>query len=165
MGVNQRKTVKMSPDEVEAFLGEHRTATMCTMHPDGSIHAVAMSYGFLDGALAIETKEKSQKVQNLRRDPRLTFLIEAGDRYEELRGVEIVGRARIIDDPDVVWQFGVAMYERHVGPYSEDQRAMLEQALAKRVVVAVDATRVVSWDHRKMVSASASDAEAAAPTG
>jgi PPOX class probable F420-dependent enzyme len=165
MGVNQRKAVKMSPDEVEAFLDEHRTATMCTMHPDGSIHAVAMSYGFLDGALAIETKEKSQKVQNLRRDPRVTFLVEAGDRYEELRGVEIVGRARIIDDPDVVWQFGVAMYERHVGSYSEDQRAMLEQALAKRVVVAVDASRVVSWDHRKMVSAAASDAEGAAPPG
>jgi PPOX class probable F420-dependent enzyme len=156
MGVNQRQAIRMSPDEVDAFLREERTATMCTVHPDGSIHAVAMSYGFLDGLLAVETKRKSQKVQNVRRDPRVTFLVDAGDQYEELRGVEIVGRARIIEDPDVVWQFGVAMFERHVGPYSEDQRLMLEQALRNRVVIAVDAARVVSWDHRKLSPAAAS---------
>ena len=94
MGVNQRSAVRMSPEEVDDFLRAERTTTMCTMHPDGSIHAVAMWYAFLDGTLAIETKRKSQKIQNLRRDPRLTFLVEAGDKYENLRGVELVGRAR-----------------------------------------------------------------------
>jgi hypothetical protein len=43
--------------------------TMCSIGPDGSIHAVAMWYGFLDGCVTVETKAKSQKVQNLRRDP------------------------------------------------------------------------------------------------
>ena len=52
--------------------------TMCSIGPDGSIHAVAMWYGFLDGCVTVETKAKSQKVQNLRRDPRLTLLFEAG---------------------------------------------------------------------------------------
>jgi PPOX class probable F420-dependent enzyme len=152
MGVNQRSAIRMSPEEVDAFLQEQRTATMCTVHPDGSIHAVAMSYGFVDGALAVETKRKSQKVQNVLRDPRVTFLVDAGDRYEELRGVEIVGRARVVEDPEVVWKFGVTMFERHVGPYSEDERPMLEQALRNRVVIVVDAMKVVSWDHRKLSS-------------
>ena len=44
--------------EVEAFLAQERTVTMCTMHPSGSIHAVAMWYAFLDGAIAVETKAK-----------------------------------------------------------------------------------------------------------
>jgi PPOX class probable F420-dependent enzyme len=140
----------MSRDEVQAFLLEQRTATMCTMHPDGTIHAVAMSYGFIDGAVAVETKRKSQKVQNVRRDPRVTLLVDAGDIYDELRGVEIVGRARIIDDPDTVWRFGLSLFERHVGPYSEDQRPVLEQALQNRVAIAIDAAKVVSWDHRKL---------------
>ena len=99
-GVNQRKAIQMTPDEVDAFLAERRAMTMCSLAPDGSIHAVAMWYGFLEGAIAVETKAKSQKAQNLRRDPRLTLLFEDGDYYEELRGVELVGRAEVIDDPD-----------------------------------------------------------------
>ena len=102
-GVNQRKAIQMTPDEVDAFLAERRPMTMCSLSRDGSIHAVAMWYGFLDGCVTVETKAKSQKVQNLRRDPRLTLLFEDGDYYEELRGVELVGRAEIVDDPDKLW--------------------------------------------------------------
>jgi nitroimidazol reductase NimA-like FMN-containing flavoprotein (pyridoxamine 5'-phosphate oxidase superfamily) len=73
-GVNQRAQIRMTAEEVEAFLGERRPMTMCTLNHDGSIHAVAMWYGWLEGCVAIETKAKSQKAQNLRRDPRMTAL-------------------------------------------------------------------------------------------
>lgn len=150
MGVNRRSEIKMSPEEVDAFLHEERTTAMCTMHPDGSIHAVAMWYGFLDGSIAIETKRKSQKVQNLRRDPRVTFLVEAGESYDQLRGVEMVGEARLIEDEDAVWNFGVSIWERYVGPYSEDQKPMVEAMMRNRLVVTLDLKKVVSWDHRKL---------------
>lgn len=150
MGVNRRREIKMSDEEIDAFLREERTATMCSMHPDGSIHAVAMWYGFLDGVITVETKAKSQKVQNLRRDPRLTFLVEAGERYEELRGVEMVGRARIVEDPDSIWKLGISVWERYIGPYDESQREGLAAMLNKRVLVTIDIDRVVSWDHRKL---------------
>jgi PPOX class probable F420-dependent enzyme len=156
MGVNRRAEIKMCPEEVDEFLHQERTATMCSMHPDGSIHAVAMWYGFLEGALAVETKRKSQKVQNLRRDPRLTVVVEAGEAYEELRGVEVVGEATIVEDPDAVWKFGVSMWERYVGPYREDQRAGVEAMIHNRVVVVLDAKKVVSWDHRKLPATGAS---------
>jgi PPOX class probable F420-dependent enzyme len=150
MGVNRRSEIRMSPEEVEGFLDEERTTTMCSMHPDGSIHAVAMWYAFLDGVIAVETKKKSQKVQNLLRDPRLTFLVEAGESYDQLRGVELVGRARLIDDDEAVWKFGVSMWERYIGPYSEDQRAGVEGMMRNRLIVAMDVEKVVSWDHRKL---------------
>jgi PPOX class probable F420-dependent enzyme len=150
MGENRRGEIKMSPDEVRAFLEEERTTCMCTMHPDGSIHAVAMWYGFVDGALTVETKAKSQKVQNLRRDPRVTFLVEAGEKYEELRGVEIVGTARVVEDEEALWAFGRSIWERYVGPYDDSQKPALEVMLRNRVLVTVDATKVVSWDHRKL---------------
>ncbi|HEX4865151.1 MAG TPA: PPOX class F420-dependent oxidoreductase [Acidimicrobiales bacterium] len=150
MGANRRSEIKMSPDEVEKFLDEERTTTMCSMHPDGTIHAVAMWYGFLNGTLTVETKAKSQKVQNLRRDPRLTFLVEAGDTYDQLRGVELVGKARIVEDPDAIWEFGVSMWERYVGPYTEDQRAGVEMMMKNRLLVTVDIDKTVSWDHRKL---------------
>ena len=149
-GVNQRKAIQMTPDEIDAFLAERRAMTMCSLSPDGSIHAVAMWYGFLEGAVAVETKAKSQKAQNLRRDPRLTLLFEDGDYYEELRGVELVGRAEIIDEPDRLWQLGVSVFERYYGGYSDEMKPFLEAMLNKRVVIKLHVERTVSWDHRKL---------------
>jgi hypothetical protein len=109
-----------------------------------------MWYGFLEGCPAIETKTKSQKVQNLRRDPRMTFLVEDGDRYEELRGVELVGRVEIVEEPERMWEMGVDLFERYQGPYSEEMRPFVEAMLHKRVVVKLEVDRIVSWDHRKL---------------
>jgi PPOX class probable F420-dependent enzyme len=149
-GVNQRKAIQMTPDEIDAFLAERRPMTMCSLGADGSIHAVAMWYGFLDGSVTVETKAKSQKVQNLRRDPRLTLLFEDGDYYEELRGVELVGKAEIIDDHDQLWQLGVSVFERYYGDYSDELKPFLEAMLHKRVAIKMHAERTVSWDHRKL---------------
>jgi PPOX class probable F420-dependent enzyme len=149
-GVNQRSAIRMTPEEVDAFLAAGRKMTMCSLGLDGSIHAVAMWYGFLDGCVTAETKAKSQKVQNLRRDPRLTLLFEDGGPYEELRGVELVGRAEIIHDPAQLWQLGVSVFERYYGPYREELAPAVQAMLHKRVAVKMHPTRAVSWDHRKL---------------
>jgi PPOX class probable F420-dependent enzyme len=149
-GVNQRDAIKMTPSEIDAFLGGRRTASMCTVNADGSIHAVAMWYGFLEGALAFETKAKSQKIQNLRRNPNLTVMIEDGDYYEELRGVTLVGRGEIVEDPDRMWELGVSVFERYNGPYSEELKPFVEIMLRKRFVVKLHVDRTVTWDHTKL---------------
>ena len=41
-GVNQRKAIQMTPDEVDAFLAERRNMTMCSLSADGSIHAIGV---------------------------------------------------------------------------------------------------------------------------
>lgn len=149
-GVKQRDLITMTPEEVDAFLHERRPMTMCTINHDGSIHAVAMWYGFLDGSIAVETKAKAQKAVNLGRDSRLTCMFEDGDYYEELRGVELVGRAEMVDDPEQVFRLGVSVYERYYGRYDDDARPLVETMLNKRVVVRLLVDRVVSWDHRKL---------------
>jgi PPOX class probable F420-dependent enzyme len=149
-GVKQRDVIRMSPDEVDEFLRGRHSMTVCTINHDGTIHAVAMWYGFLEGAIAFETKTKSQKVVNLRRDPRITCLVEDGDAYEELRGVELVGTAELVDDPERMWAAGVSVFERYNRPYTEEMRPFVELMLHKRVVVRLDVNRVVSWDHRKL---------------
>ncbi|HEY5245034.1 MAG TPA: pyridoxamine 5'-phosphate oxidase family protein [Acidimicrobiales bacterium] len=149
-GVKQRDIIKMTDEEVDAFLHERRPLSMCTMNHDGTIHAVAMWYGFLEGSVAIESKAKAQKVQNLRRDPKMTCLFEAGDDYEELRGIELVGRAEIVEEPDRIWELGVSVFERYQAPYTEELRPFVEAMLHKRVVVKLHVDRVVTWDHRKL---------------
>ncbi|GLZ05666.1 PPOX class F420-dependent enzyme [Actinomadura sp. NBRC 104412] len=149
-GVNQRAQIRMTDAEVEEFLAGRHTMSVATIGPDGSIHLVAMWYGFLDGCVAFETKAKSQKVVNLRRDPRMTVLVEDGDSYERLRGVELVGRAEIIEDPDRLWEVGVSVFSRYQGPYTEEMRPFVEAMIRKRVAVKLHVERTVSWDHRKL---------------
>ena len=149
-GVNQRDLIKMTPDEVDAFLHERRSMTMSTISPDGSIHSVAMWYGFLEGAIAFQTKRKAQKVKNLERDPRLMCLVEAGDSYDELRGVSLVGTGEVIDDAERMWELGVSVFERYNAPYTEELKPFVEAMLNKRVVVKLHVTKTVTWDHRKL---------------
>jgi PPOX class probable F420-dependent enzyme len=149
-GVNQRDLIKMTPDEVDAFLHERRSMTMSTISPDGSIHSVAMWYGFLEGAIAFETKRKAQKVKNLERDPRLTCLVEAGDSYDQLRGVSLVGTGEVIDDAERMWELGVSVFERYNAPYTDELKPFVEAMLNKRVVVKLHVTKTVTWDHRKL---------------
>ena len=68
MGVKQRDVIKMTQEEIDEFLQGRRSMSIATMNHDDTIHLVAMWYGFLEGCPALETKTKSQKVQNLRRN-------------------------------------------------------------------------------------------------
>ena len=149
-GVNQRDKVRMTPEEVQEFLQGRHSMTMSTLAADGSIHSVGMWYGFLEGEVALETKAKAQKVLNLRRNPTITCLVEDGSTYEELRGVSIVGKAEIVEDPARIWELGVSVFSRYNAPYTEEMRPFVEIMLRKRVVVKVVPDRIVSWDHRKL---------------
>jgi PPOX class probable F420-dependent enzyme len=148
--VSRRAQIRMTDEEVEAYLRETRTMNVASLGPDGAVHLVAMWYGFLDGRPAFWTYARSQKILNLRRDPRITCLVESGTRYEELRGVELVGTATIVEDREQVVAIGASVLDRHTGPYTEEARPILEQVGAKRVGVVIDVEKVVSWDHRKL---------------
>jgi PPOX class probable F420-dependent enzyme len=150
MGTNQRDLIIMTDDEVAGFIDRSRTATMATIGPSGMPHLVAMWYAVIDGQIWFETKERSQKAHNLRRDDRMTCLIEDGRTYDTLRGVSLEGRGVIVDDPDAIWKVGLSVWERYTGPYTDDMKPFVEVMLRKRVAVRLEVERVRSWDHRKL---------------
>ncbi len=78
MGKNERTKIVMTDDEIAEFVERSRTATMATVLPNGRPHLVAMWYAVLDGEIWFETKAKSQKAVNLRRDLTITVMIEDG---------------------------------------------------------------------------------------
>ncbi len=150
MGENQRASIRMSDDEITVFVEQQRSATVATVGPKGLPHLVAMWYAVIDGHVWIETKAKSQKVANLRRNDLFSFLIEDGLTYDQLRGVSLEGRGVVVDDPDTLWKVGVSVFERYMGPYSEDLRPLVEAMINNRVTVRLDVERTRSWDHRKL---------------
>ncbi len=150
MATNQRASITMSEAEIAVFIEQQRTATIATVGPSGFPHLVAMWYAVFDDHMWIETKAKSQKVANLRRNDQVTILLEDGQTYDTLRGVSFEGRGVVIDDPDTLWRIGVSVFERHMGPYTEEMRPLVAAMIHNRIVVRIDVERVRSWDHRKL---------------
>ena len=147
---NERGKIVMGDDEVDAFLTQQRSSTVATVGLQGRMNLVAMWYDWHDGHVWIETKAKSQKVVNLRRDPRMSFLAEAGHTYDQLRGVALEGSGVVIEDEDVVWDVCVRIFERYNAPYTTELKPFVEVMARNRVVVRLDAERTRSWDHRKL---------------
>jgi len=150
MGTNERSKIAMSDAEIAAYIESSRTATMATIGPTGTPHLVAMWFAVIDAQIWFETKMKSQKAQNLLRDPRLTCMIEDGETYDALRGISIEGTGTIVEDAEDLWRVGVNVWERYNGPYTEEVKPLVEFMLHKRVAVRLDVTRIRSWDHSKL---------------
>jgi general stress protein 26 len=140
----------MTDDEVDAVLAEPHSMNIATFNHDGTIHLVAMWYGFLEGKPAFWTYGKSQKILNLKRDPRITCLVETGEKYEELKGVELVGTGVVIEDRDRVMEIGRNVYERYFGELNDAAQAGVEVMGAKRFAVLIEVEKLVSWDHTKL---------------
>lgn len=150
----------MTEAEVSDFLIRSRVITLGTIGRTGRPHLTAMWYALLDSEASgadsalpqiwFETKAKSQKAVNLRRDPRVTCMVEAGHTYDTLRGVAVDGRAEIVDNADKLFAVGVSVWERYTGPYTDEMRPMVEAMLHNRIAVRVVPERVRSWDHRKL---------------
>jgi PPOX class probable F420-dependent enzyme len=150
VGKNERAKIVMTDDEIAEFIEHSRTATLATVLPDGRPHLVAMWYAVLDGEVWFETKAKSQKAVNLRRNPTLSVMIDDGLSYDTLRGVSIEGRGEIIEDPQMLLRVGISVWERYTGPYTDEIRPLVDQMMNKRIAVRVVPSRVRSWDHRKL---------------
>ncbi len=148
--MSRRNLIRMNDEEIRAFLEEQRTLQVATIDHDGWPHLIAMWYVLIHDQVVFWTYAKSQKIVNLRRDDRLTCLVETGERYDELRGVQIKGRAIISDDRETVQRIGEAIWERYTGPLNDTTRQMVAAQAAKRVVISVKSVEIVSWDHRKL---------------
>src|SRR5687768_4739425 len=134
---SRRELVRMTDEEIDVFLHERRTMSVATFNHDQTIHLVAMWYGFYEGKPAFETFTKSQKVLNLRRDPRISVLLEDGDEYSKLRGVEIVGRGEVIDDKAILRTIAGTVVQRYMGVSDADADAAAETLMNKRSAVVI----------------------------
>lgn len=142
----------MSDAEITAYLDAQTILNVATIGPSGHPHLVAMWYAYVDGKLSFWTFAKSQKIANLRRDAKMTGLVESGQSYSELRGVELIGHGRIIDDEATVLEIGKAVAVKYNGPNAISDAALpfIEAQARKRLGVAFEIDRTVSWDHTKL---------------
>lgn len=149
---NKRASITMTDDEISAYLDDQKILNVASIGPTGHPHLVAMWFVVLGGKVTFWTFAKSQKVLNLRRDSKITGLIESGDSYDQLKGLEIVGTARFIEEYDSILEIGKAVGVKYNGEAAVSEAALpfLEVQAKKRIGIAIDAERFVSWDHTKI---------------
>ena len=148
--MDRRRQIRMSEAELAAFLDAQGTLVCATLGPGGRPHLAALWYVPAGGRLDCWTYAASQKARNLGRDPRATLLTEAGETYQELRGVAMECDAELVRDPERVLDIGVALAVRYGAADGPALRASLAGQAAKRVGIRFTPTRVSSWDHRKL---------------
>jgi PPOX class probable F420-dependent enzyme len=150
-----RQTVQLDDAEIAEFLASHMKVQIGTLDAEGGPHLTTLYYVLDDeGRIAFWTYGASQKIVNLRRDPRIACLVEDGNEYFDLRGVSIRGRARLVEDFEGIKAIGRKVVTVMAGgvDVGAEGEAIVEAQARKRVGVIVEPVKVASWDHSKLTA-------------
>lgn len=156
--MSRRDQIRMTDDEVLAFLDEERTVICASQGHRGWPHLMPLWFVVRDGRLWAWTFAKSQKTKNLERDPRATLQVEAGETYDQLRGVMLECEAIIHRDLPTVAGVGTDVLRRYTpglagdAPLPDGAQGMVEAQAAKRVAFEFVEVRRATWDHRKLAA-------------
>jgi PPOX class probable F420-dependent enzyme len=145
---SRRSQIQLSPDEQAAFFRERKKCALATIDKDGFPHVVAMNYFAKDGAFFMTSYGKAQKVLNVRRNPKVALMMEAGDAYSELRGVMIRGRCEVLEGQAAVEAAFASRADAQANPAPVQPGAVA--SAPKRVVLKIVPEKVISWDHTKL---------------
>ena len=147
----RRDLIRMSTDEMWDFIASQKSVQVATINRDGSPQLTTLWFAIEDGKIVLETFTKSQKVVNLKRDPRIALLLESGDVYQDLKGVSINATAELVSNVDEVHAFHMAVLRRNTPEIPEDVLDKVSAGMApKKTAILVAPQRVMSWDHSKL---------------
>ncbi|WP_030189363.1 pyridoxamine 5'-phosphate oxidase family protein [Streptomyces violaceorubidus] len=100
MTVPQRRgrRIMMSPGELDSFLTGGRTCRVATVSADGAPHVSTLWYVWDGASMWLYSVVRSRRWTDLRHDPRVAVVVDAGEEYAELRGAELSGRVEFVGE-------------------------------------------------------------------
>jgi PPOX class probable F420-dependent enzyme len=127
---------------VQGFLATKEVAVLATLQADGAPLAMPMWFLHAPAALTMISVADTQKVRNLRRDPRVSVVAEAVSGSGAIRGVTVQGRAEFLPDgPE-----RRALVDRFHEKYRGLEKLWGGKAMpANRVMFRIVPSRVRSW--------------------
>lgn len=148
---SRRAEIALTAEEQRRLLEESWTLHVASIGPKGFPHLVAMWYVVIDGRIHFTTFAKSQKILNLRRNPKISAMLETGRAYSELKGCVVEGEAELIEDVATTARVMALVGEKYSGTPrpAEPSEAALRVA-SKRIVVRINPVDAYSWDHARL---------------
>jgi PPOX class probable F420-dependent enzyme len=126
---------------IQKFLATREVAILATVQADGAPLAMPMWFLHAPDTLTMISVADTQKVRNLRRDPRVSVVAETVVSGE-VRGVTLQGRVEFLSDGPA----RRALIERFHEKYRGLERLWAGKAMpANRVMFTIVPSRVRSW--------------------
>ncbi len=139
----------MSAEERDAFLVAERTCRVASIGADGSPHVTPLWFAWDGAALWLTSIVRSQRWTDLQRDNRVSVIVDAGDPFTELRGVELRGVAEVVGE--------VPRTGEPVAELDEPERIFGAKYVGgtmrhdgRHAWIRVTPAKIVSWDFRKI---------------
>ncbi|MER5859222.1 pyridoxamine 5'-phosphate oxidase family protein [Streptomyces sp. NPDC059688] len=92
------RKIMMTPGELDEFLTAQRTCRVATVSADGAPHVSALWFAWDGTSLWLYSVVRSRRWAQLRRDPRVAVVVDSGEEYDQLRGVELAGRVEFVGE-------------------------------------------------------------------
>jgi len=154
------RSIRLDGDEAWDALGRAHTGILTTLRRDGVPIALPVWFVALDRRIYVSGPAHTKKFARIARDPRVSFLVESGERWADLVGVHLTGTAGVVDDPDLSGRVAAALDAKYRGfrtARAEMPDATREHyATAMTTVEIVPDERILSWENSRMFAPDAS---------
>jgi len=152
--MSRRDQISMTLEEISDFLKNSRTIILVSNGRDGFPHPMPMWYAVDENNVVyMTTFRKSQKINNLKRDPRVSLLVESGDVYQQLKSVVIYTEVELVSDVeatrDILFNISVQRGDLQADAGDAIREGMMNTA-SKRMGMKFTPDKIISWDHSKL---------------
>ena len=137
---------RLTPEEVHEFLDSRPGwITFTSIGRDGYPHSVPIGYFRSGDDVYIGCRDRTQKVRNVQRNPKVSLSLESGGTMQDIKGVLIQGEATVINTPDELLELTREAARRRGAPES----ALPAEAPSGVAYIKVAPTKVISWDYSR----------------
>ena len=137
---------KIRRQAMKIFLGEQKVCRLATVDRRGQPHVVPVWHILLDGDIYIETSPSSKKGQNLRANPKMALVVDAGDGFDTYKGVMIQGTVEFVKAKQMLARIRDAMAQRYFGTAEHPGYKYLVSG-SDPLLMKVIPKKVVTWDY------------------
>jgi PPOX class probable F420-dependent enzyme len=150
-----RVSVRLSRDEAWDMVRDAHTGIFTTLRRDGAPVSLPVWFALVDDDIYVRTPQRSKKVARVQHDARASFLVEAGERWVDLRAVHLTGRAEVVDDGDEHLARVAEELARKYAAFRTARAQMPERtaahyATSEALIRFRPDDRIVSWDNRRL---------------
>jgi PPOX class probable F420-dependent enzyme len=147
--------IRLTDDEAWAEIAAAHTGILTTLRRDGMPIALPVWFVAEGRTVAMRTPAGTKKIARVRNDPRASFLVEAGERWVDLRAVHLTGRVEFVSDESAIGRIEEAINAKYAAfvPPAAGLPAATQRRYASSVYLRfVPEGKTLTWDNARIVA-------------